>query len=204
MKLHTSPTSPYARKVRIVLAEKKIDYELIEENPWSVDSKVSLLNPLGKVPFLELDDGSTLYDSSVIVDYLDTVTPVGRLIPDTTRQRIVVKRWEALADGLCDAAVSIVLERLRPKAQQSPAAIHRQYGKIKSALKTMSLDLGERNFCAGDAYNLADIAAGCALFYLDFRFPDVDWREDYPRLARLAEKLAKRPSFADTAPRAAG
>lgn len=200
MKLHASPTSPFARKVRIVLAEKRIDYDLREDNPWDADSKVPQFNPLGKVPVLELDDGSALYDSSVIVDYLDTVTPVGRLIPVTTRQRIVVKRWEALGDGVCDAAVSIVLERRRPKTQQSPEAIHRHYGKIKAGLKAMSQDLGEKNFCTGEGYNLADVATGCSLFYLDFRFPDVDWRPDYPNLARLAEKLGKRPSFADTVP----
>ena len=114
MKLHASLTSPFARKVRIVLAEKKIEYELVLDNPWNDDTKVPQFNPLGKVPVLELDDGSTLYDSSVIVDYLDTVTPVGRLIPVTTRQRVVVKRWEALGDGICDAAANIFLERKRP------------------------------------------------------------------------------------------
>ena len=200
MKLHASQTSPFARKVRIVLAEKRIDYELAEANPWSADTTVVQFNPLGKVPVLELDDGSTLFDSSVIVDYLDTVTPVGRLIPDTTRQRIVVKRWEALGDGVCDAAVNIVLERKRPQGQQSPELIHRQYGKIKAGLKAMSQDLGERNFCTGEAYNLADVATAVTLFYLDFRFPDVDWRADYPNLTRLAEKLGKRTSFVDTVP----
>ena len=203
MKLHASLTSPFARKVRIVLAEKKIDYELVLDNPWDDDTKVPQFNPLGKVPVLELDDGSTLYDSSVIVDYLDTVTPVGRLIPETTRQRVVVKRWEVLGDGICDAAVNIFLERKRPKPQQSPEWIHRQYGKVRAGLKALSRDLGEKNFCTGESYNLADVAAGCALFYLDFRFPDVPWREDYANLAKFGEKLAKRQSFADTVPAAA-
>ena len=200
MKLHASLTSPFVRKVRIVLAEKKIDYELVLDNPWNDDTKIPQFNPLGKVPVLELDDGSTLYDSSVIVDYLDTVTPVGRLIPETTRQRVQVKRWEALGDGVCDAAVNIFLERKRPKAQQSPDWIHRQYGKVRAGLKVLSRDLGEKNFCTGEYYNLADVAAGCALFYLDFRFPDVPWREDYANLAKFGDKLAKRQSFADTVP----
>lgn len=203
MRLHASPTSPFARKVRVVLAEKRIDFELILDNPWSEDTKIPQYNPLGKVPVLELDDGSTLYDSGVIVDYLDTITPVGRLIPEMTRQRVAVKRWEALGDGVCEAASNIFLERKRPKQQQSPDWIHRQYVKVRAGLKSLSQDLGEKNYCTGDAYNLADIATGCALFYLDFRFPDIQWREDYPNLTRLAEKLGKRPSFADTVPPAA-
>jgi glutathione S-transferase len=202
MKLFASLTSPFARKVRIVLAEKKIDYDLEQDNPWSADTKVPNYNPLGKIPVLELDDGSTLYDSSVIVDYLDTVTPVGRLIPEITRQRILVKRWEALGDGISEAAASIFLERKRAKAQQSPDWIHRQYLKIRSGLKSMSEDLGEKGFCTGESYNLADIATGCCLFYLDFRFPDVPWRDEYPNLTKLAEKLAKRQSFLDTLPTA--
>src|SRR5438105_2870874 len=114
MKLLASLTSPFARKVRIVLAEKKIDYDLEQDNPWNAETAVPQYNPLGKIPVLELDDGTALYDSSVIVDYLDTVTPVGRLIPETTRQRVLVKRWEALADGICEAAATIFLERKRP------------------------------------------------------------------------------------------
>ncbi|HVK56998.1 MAG TPA: glutathione S-transferase [Burkholderiales bacterium] len=200
MKLLASLTSPFVRKVRIVLAEKKIEYDLEQENPWSSDTKVSQYNPLGKVPALELDDGSTLYDSRVIVDYLDTVTPVSRLMPDTTRQRIMVKRWEALADGVSEAAATIFLERKRSKSQQSPDWIRRQYDKIHAGLKAMSEDLGEKGFCTGESYNLADIATGCTLFYLDFRFPDVSWREPYANLGKLAEKLAKRQSFIDTAP----
>jgi len=200
MKLLASLTSPFARKVRIVLAEKKIDYDLEQENPWNADTKIAQYNPLGKVPVLELDDGSTLYDSSVIVDYLDTVTPVGRLIPEPTRQRIIVKRWEALGDGISEAAANIFLERKRPQTQQSAEWIQRQYGKIRTGLQAMSEDLGEKGFCTGESYNLADIATGCALFYLDLRFPDISWREEYSNLAKLADKLVKRQSFMDTTP----
>ena len=203
MKLVASLTSPYARKVRIVLAEKKIDFDLVEELPWSEKTSVPRYNPLGKVPVLVLDDGSTLFDSRVIVQYLDTVSPVSRLIPDTGRQRIAVKRWEALADGLCDAASAIVIERRRPAKQQSADWIARQHGKIDLALAELGSDLGERVWCNGESYSLADIATGCALAYLDFRHPDIDWRGQYANLVKLADKLAKRPSFADTGPPAA-
>jgi glutathione S-transferase len=200
MKLIASLTSPYARKVRIALAEKKIECDLVEESPWTPATSVPGYNPLGKVPVLVLDDGTTLFDSRVIVEYLDTVSPVSRLIPEPSRQRIVVRRWEALADGICDAAATIVLERKRPAKQQSREWLDRQRGKIDLSLKELAEGLGERAWCNGEAYSLADIATGCALAYLDLRHADIDWRGSYPNLVKLAEKLAKRPSFADTVP----
>jgi glutathione S-transferase len=200
MKLIASLTSPYARKVRIVLAEKRIDCDLVEEAPWSEDTSVPEYNPLGKVPVLVLDDGTTLFDSRVIVQYLDTVSPVSRLIPDSGRPRIAVKRWEALADGVCDAAAAIVIERRRPARQQSKDWIDRQRGKIDLGLEALASELSERPWCNGEGYSLADIATGCALGYLDFRHPDIDWRERYANLVKLADKLGKRASFAETMP----
>ena len=203
MKLIASPTSPYARKVRIALAEKKIEFTLVDDSPWSPDSTVPGLNPLGKVPVLVLDDGATLYDSRVIVEYLDTVSPVSRLSPEPSRQRIAVKRWEALADGVCDAAVAIILERKRPARQQSADAIGWQRQKVERGVAEFARELGDKPWCSGDSYSLADIAVGCALGYLDLRHPDLDWRGQHANLARLAEKLGKRPTFAETAPPAA-
>ncbi len=200
MKLLGSLTSPYARKVRIVLAEKRIEYEFVLENAWSPDSQVPKHNPLGKIPVLIMDDGTTLFDSRVIVEFLDTVTPVSRLIPATTRQRIAAKRWEALGDGICDAAIAIFLERKRVPAQQNQEWIDRQYGKVHAGLKTMSDDLGDKTWCTGDSFNLADIAAGCALAYLSFRFNEIDWNRTYPNLMKFADKIAKRQSFKDTIP----
>jgi glutathione S-transferase len=200
MKLIASTTSPYARKVRIVLVEKKIECDLVEESPWTPESTVPRHNPLGKVPVLVLDDGSALFDSRVIVEYLDTVSPVSRLIPEPSRQRIAVKRWEALADGICDSAVAIVLESRRPARQQDKELLARQRGKIDLGLKELARELEDRAWCNGEAYSLADIATGCALGYLDLRHPSVDWRGTYPNLVKLADKLAKRPSFAETTP----
>ena len=200
MKLIASYTSPYARKVRIALAEKKIEYDFVEESPWAAQTTVPTYNPLGKVPVLVLDDGTTLFDSRVIVEYLDTVSPVSRLIPEPNRQRIVVKRWEALADGICDAAVAVVLESKRPARQQNKDWLERQLRKIDLGLKELGNELGEKVWCNGEAYSLADIATGCALAYLDLRHAAIDWRAAYPNLVKLAEKLAKRPSFAETVP----
>ena len=200
MKLIASLTSPYARKVRIALAEKKIECDFVEQSPWDADSDVPTFNPLGKVPVLVLDDGSSLFDSRVIAEYIDSVSPVSRLIPEPSRQRIVVKRWEALADGICDAASAMVIEARRPARQQNQEWLERQRRKIESGLKELANELGERAWCNGEAYSLADIATGCALGYLDLRHPEVSWRSAYPNLVRLAEKLAKRASFAETVP----
>ena len=199
MKLYTSPTSPYARKVRVVLAEKKIECECIDEDPWSENAAIAQLNPLGKIPVLILDDGTAIYDSRVIVGYLDTVSPVSRLIPEPSRQRIAVQRWEALADGICDAASAIVREQKRPVKQQSKDWIDRQFHKIRLGVQELAKDLEDKTWCNGEGYSLADIATGCALGYLDLRHPSIDWRAEFPNLAKLTERLAKRPSFAETA-----
>jgi glutathione S-transferase len=203
MKLIGAVTSPFVRKVRVVMAEKKLDYAFVQEDVWSAESKIQEANPLGKVPCLVMEGGEALFDSRVIVEYLDTLSPVGKLIPSVGREKAEVKTWEALADGLCDAAILARLEATwagRTDAQRSQAWIDRQMGKIHGSLKAMSQGLGERAFCAGTHFSLADVAVGCALGYLDFRFAQIDWRNDYANLAKLQEKLAARQSFADTLP----
>ena len=203
MKLIGAVTSPYARKVRVVMAEKKLDYQFILEDVWSATTQISDSNPLGKVPCLVMEGGEALFDSRVIVEYLDTLSPVGKLIPTMGRERAEVKTWEALADGLCDAAILARLEATwagRTAEQRSKAWIDRQMGKITACLKAMSQGLGERAYCTGIHFSLADVAVACALGYLDFRFPQIKWREDYANLTRLADKLATRQSFVDTQP----
>jgi glutathione S-transferase len=200
MKLIGAPASPYVRKTRIVMAEKKIDYEYVIENPWDAASKVPEYNPLGKIPTLVMEDGGAVFDSRVIVEYLDTVNPVNKLIPASGRARVEVRCWEALADGICDAAISARLESNRPKNQQSPESIKRQLGKVDQALAAASRGLGDKPWCSGNTFTLADVATGVALGYLSFRFPQIEWRKDYPNLAKLADKLALRNSFADTMP----
>src|SRR6185295_14720752 len=203
MKLIGSTASPYVRKVRVVMAEKKLDYQFVEEDVWSADSSIMQSNPLGKVPCLVMEGGEALFDSRVIVEYLDTLSPVGKLIPAVGRERAEVKTWEALADGVLDALILARLESNwsgRTKAQRSGAWIDRQMSKSQASLKAMSQGLGDKPFCAGIYLSLADIAVGCALGYFDFRFPDIDWRTSYPNLARLYEKLAQRTSFAETLP----
>ncbi len=200
MKLIGTLTSPYVRKARVVLAEKKIDFELVIDSPNAPDSNVPRYNPLARVPVLVLDDDDAIFDSPVIVEYLDNLAPNNKLFPQTNRERIEVKRWEALSDGLLDAAVAIRLESLRPESQRSDSAMRRERAVIDSALAMMASELGEKHWCMGTPFTFADVAVGCALGYLDFRFPDIEWRSSHPNLGRLHEQLMQRPSFADTLP----
>ncbi len=200
MKLIGSLTSPFVRKVRIVLAEKKIEYEFRLDSPWVPESNVPNINPLGKIPVLLLDDETVLFDSRVISEYLDNVAPNNKLMPAPNRDRTEVKRWEALADGICDAAALIFLERKRPALKQDSEWIVRQESKIIRGLDYMAEQLGEHTWCIGTHFSLADITSGCALGYLAFRFPEIDWSEKHPNLARLYAKLMLRPAFADTVP----
>jgi glutathione S-transferase len=201
MKLLGSVPSPYTRKVRIVLAEKKIDcdFEIVDVNP--PENPVNAHNPLGKVPAMLLDDGTALFDSRVIVEFLDNVSPILRLIPDENRERVAVRRWEALADGSLDAGLLIRYESLRPKKEQSQAWAQKQSGKLKRGLAAIAAELGDKPWCHGDRYTLADIAVGCCLGWVEFRKPGgIEWRGQYPNLARHYDKLMERPAFADTAP----
>ncbi len=203
MKLIGAVTSPYARKVRIVMSEKKLDFQFVAEDVWSATTSISESNPLGKVPCLVMEGGEALFDSRVIVEYIDTLSPVGKLIPSMGRERAEVKTWEALADGVLDAAILARLEATwagRTAEQRSQAWIDRQMGKITTSLKAISQGLGDKAYCAGIYFSLADIAVGCVLGYLDFRFPQINWRADYPNLAKLYDKLALRQSFIDTKP----
>lgn len=205
MKLIGSLASPYVRKVRVVMAEKKLDYQFVLENVWAAGSTIGESNPLGKVPCLVMEGGEAVFDSRVIVEYLDMLSPVGKLIPASGRERIEVRTWEALADGLADAAISVRLERTfagRAEAQRSEAWIARQMAKVDAALLAMSQGLGERAWCAGTHFSLADIAVGCALGWLEFRFPELQWRSGYPNLSKLVDKLAQRQTFIDTVPTA--
>ena len=203
MKLIGAITSPYVRKVRIVMAEKKLDYKFVTEDVWSATTQLTATNPLGKVPCLVMEGGEALFDSRVIVEYLDTLSPVGKLIPATGRERAEVKTWEALADGLLDAAILARLEATWPgrkDSERSPAWIERQMKKIHDSLAAMERALAQRPYCVGNHLSLADIAVGSALGYLDFRFAQIDWRSTHPQLGALQERLMQRQSFKDTVP----
>ena len=202
MKLIGSLTSPYVRKVRIVMAEKRLDYQLELEDVWAND-RIMQSNPLGKVPCLVMEGGEAVFDSRVIVEYVDTLSPVGKLIPERGRERAEVRTWEALADGVLDAAILVRLEQTwsgRPEPQRSAAWVERQLGKVDAGVAAIGKGLGDKPWCSGTHFSLSDIAVGCALGYLDFRFSHIDWRARHANLARLFDKLSLRSSFIDTLP----
>jgi glutathione S-transferase len=184
------------------MTEKKLDYDFVLEDVWSAETTIGESNPLRKVPCLIMEDGGAVFDSRVIVEYHDTLTPVGRLIPASGRERAAVKSWEALADGLSDAAILLRLESTqRSESERSEKWVSRQRLKVDGALHAMASGLGDGPWCAGSHYSLADISVGCALAWFEFRFPDIAWRDEYPNLSRLVDKLHERPSFRDTAMR---
>jgi glutathione S-transferase len=202
MKLIGALTSPYVRKVRIVMAEKKLDFQLVLTDVWN-SQEILQSNPLGKVPCLVTESGESIFDSRVIVEYLDALSPVGRLIPPSGRERAECRTWEAMADGILDASITARMEANwagRTAEQRSQAWIDRQMSRVDGTLAALSTGLADKPWCTGNAFGLADIATGCALGYLDFRFPHIDWRSRHANLARLSDKLATRPSFAETLP----
>ncbi len=201
MKLIGTKTSPYVRKARVFLQEKKLAFDLVEESAWAEDTKVPLYNPLNKVPALVTDSGESLYDSVVIVEYLDTLG-VPALIPASGIERARVRRLEALGDGIADAGIAVFMERKRDPARRDEAWMKRHMSKVDAGLAALSRELDDRRWLAGADFTLGDIAAGCALMWLDFRMPDIGWRARYPNLRAWAERLESRPSFSSTIPSA--
>ena len=202
MKLIIAKPSPFARKVRVALREKGIAFEEVLENPWAAGTTVPDTNPLGKVPALILDDGRVVYDSKVIVEYLETLGRPPPLVPADPALRVAHRQIEALADGVCDAVVLTVLERSRLPDLQSGDWIGRQTRKIEAGTAALARLLGEGEWFTTSGFGLADVAAGCALGYLDLRFPELDWRRRHPALGRFFARLDARPSFAATRPEA--
>lgn len=200
MKLLGTNTSPYTRKVRLLLLEKGLPFDYLVDPPREPGSQVPKLNPLGRIPSLLLDDGLVLFDSPVICEYLDGLTPSPALLPREPAARLRVKRWEALADGLMDSAVAVRVESIRPAERQDPAWLALHQGAVTRALAFASAELGGREWCEGAALTLADLALASALFYLDLRQPERDWRAAHPDLAAWAARLAARPSVRATPP----
>ena len=200
MKLLYTPNSPYARKVRIVALEKQIELELQEVVLADPECIVKNYNPLGKVPVLILNDGDSLYDSRVIVEYLDNHAPGTHLIAQDNTSKIATRRWESLCDGICDAAVSAMLEQRKAPEKQSQANIDKQLEKVTRGLEVLNMDITKRKWCVNETFSLADIALGCALAYVDLRFKELNWQDNYVNLAKHYSLLVKRPSFKMTVP----
>ncbi|MEO7744196.1 MAG: glutathione S-transferase C-terminal domain-containing protein [Usitatibacter sp.] len=199
MKLVGSLTSPFVRKIRVILAERSIAHDFLEESAWTATTTVPHYNPLNKVPALELEGGESIHDSAVISEYLDAISG-NSLIPGDARARALVRRGEALGDGVAEAGISAFLERKREASRQDPAWIARQLDKVDAGIGAIGRELGDRPFIGGTHMNLADIACACALFWAEFRMPELGWREANPKLKAWAERMEMRPSFSATRP----
>lgn len=198
MKLYGSDTSPYVRKVRVVIAEKKIDCEWILERPADSGGRFRELNPLGKIPVLETDDGNVIYDSPVIAEYLDSLS-APQLIPASGKARWQVQTLHALGDGMMDATVARMLEQRKPEDKQTVTVVSKQEGKVADALFSLNGVVAINKFLVDDSFSMADVAIGTALSYIDFRYAH-NWRSQYPALAEWAESIFSRSSFISTLP----
>lgn len=197
MKILGSVTSPYVRKCRVVALEKKLDCAFEAVDVWSASGEAATQNPLAKVPVLLLDDGS-IYDSRVIVEYLDGRAPTHRLIPDGNRERAEVRCLEALADGVSDAAIAAMLEKKFHPDAPSAVVIQRQMRKVEQGLAALALALGKNQTFNGRDVTLADIAVAVALDYLELRYPELTWKSQHPNLAEFLARMMERPSFVAT------
>ncbi len=201
-RLISATPSPYARKVRIQLAEKAIPFELITEVPWNNDTQTPQFNPLEKLPVLICDDGETVYESRYVNEWVEMQHPEPPLTPKDKDGVLLAKRFEILADGVCDACVLVFWERARDEDKRSAEWMARQLRKRDGGLREIARLLGDRTWCVGGGLTLADIAVGSMLGWLRVRMPELDWRAQYPNLARLQDRLEERPSFKDTVPTA--
>lgn len=199
MKLLGTNTSPYVRKVRLVLLEKNLRHDYLVDPPREPGSQVARANPLGRIPALILDDETCVFDSPVIAEYADSLNDSPILIPrDNALARMRVKRWEALADGIMDSAVVVRTERIRPAEKQEADNIARHNDAIARALSFGSGQLGQNEWCEGSSITLADLALASALIYLDLRQPERDWRGPHPNLAAWFARISSRSSVRTT------
>lgn len=200
MKIYASPASSFARKIRVMLLEKGIEHELELVNLWE-PNKLHDVNPLGKVPALQLDDGRVLVSSPLIADFVDGTYPSPRLIPEDFEARTEVRRWEALADGSMDAVAATLYEmRFHDEAKRSEAWMERQRKKFEGGFKALESMLDGRRLCVGDTMTLADISVACHLGFINLRVPQYFPQDKYPGLSRLWRSMEERDAFRKTAP----
>ncbi len=198
--LISATPSPYARKVRIALAEKGLPFELLTEVPWHASTTTPRHNPLEKLPVLLLPDGGAVYESSYILQWLELKHPDPPMLPGDVDGKLAARRLEVLCDGVCDALVLTFFERMRPEPCRSAEWLDRQRRKVDGGLREIARLVGDREFAVGDRFGLGDIAAGTVVGYLSVRFPELDWRARHPNLAALSDRLEQRPSFRESVP----
>lgn len=198
MKLIGSTTSPYVRKIRVLLEELGLEYEFVNDPPWAPGSRVSQFNPLGKVPTWIDSRGEVWFESALIVEAIEAEVPSFPFLPEERRARLAVRRTAALIDGVTDAAVSWLLETRRKPEKQDPNWISRQKLKVDRGLDALEEKWASRE--PGAPLDVADLGLGAGLGWMDFRHAEFDWRATRPHLAQAVQELLARPSFVKTVP----
>ena len=198
MQLYYAAASPFARKVRVLVREKGLQARVDEilVNPFANPEDLHAVNPLGKIPALLLSDGTALFDSPVICEYLDTISGAPRLLPKEGEKRWQVLCMQALADGIMDSAVAMIYESRRPETLRSTEWQQRRQQSILRSIRVLDDD----SSLLSGAVNIGSIAVACALGYLDFRLPDIDWRQDHPQVATVYAGLSNLPGMQATPP----
>lgn len=199
-RLISATPSPYARKVRLQLAEKGIPFELITEVPWNSDTQTPQHNPLEKLPVLICEDGTSVFESRYINEWIEMKHPKPALVPKDVDGILAVKRFEIIADGMCDAMVLMFFEKSREPGKRSAEWTARQKRKLDGGLRELSRVIANKEFAHGGVFSMADIASGTVLKYIDVRWPENPWRAEYPNLAVYSDRLEQRSSFAATIP----
>ena len=200
LRLISATPSPYARKVRITLAEKGIPFELVTEVPWDSTSATPRYNPLEKLPVLLLEDGGSVYESRFILEWIEARHPAPPMLPEDVDARLFARQVEVVVDGVCDALVALFWERNRDPDKQSEAWKARQMRKVDGGMRALAGWAGEREFVVGERFGLADVATGTVCRYLDVRFPAYPWRQVHPALSAYSDRMERRPSFAGSVP----
>ena len=200
MQLIIATPSPFARKARVALREKNIDFEEIIDVPWNKNTLTKDINPLGKIPILLHNNSEPLFDSRVIVQYLDKFKPQPLMYPDNHEDNISAKLVEAVADGVCDAIVLVFLENARKKNLRSKKWIERQETKIFKGVSYLSNFLEKNKYFVGNKFNISDVSSFSCLDYLDLRFSKFQWRNQYPNLKKYWDVHKDRKSFKETKP----
>ena len=198
-KLLSATPSPYARKVRIALAEKGIPFELVTEVPWDSTTTTPKYNPLEKLPVLIADDGTSVYESRFILEYLELKHPEPAMLPRDVDGIIAAKRLEVLCDGICDALILMFFEKQRT-AGQSAEWTARQRRKVDGGLREMARLVGDREYAVGDRFGLGDIAVATVTGYIGVRWPDLGLRTLYPNLAAFSDRMEQRRSLEASRP----
>ena len=200
MKLIGSYTSPYVRKISVMLLEKGIAFDFVNDPPANAGSKVTQFNPLGKVPALVTDEGEVFFDSPIIVQFIELLNVSPTLLPWQPLEALRVRQIEALADGVTDAAVALVLESKRDADKRNEEWVIRQRAKLLRGLDVLEQHAKNRTLLNRESLNVADIAVACCIGYLNFRRVAPGWCVEHPTLISLVERLFQRESFARTTP----